>query len=348
MTKNSNYLINRSKHFLMCELSVNDDWKHRNWKDTNMDWVSDVLLRMRLKGTLYFRTSFTSPWSVIVPPYEDVARFHFAHKGDCYVRVDKESSPVLLEQGDLIIITRGASHTLFCDLTTENTAQQLDKVIEESGFSGTGTMVYGQDVEGKETQLICGHFAFYENSTHPLIEALPTFLHIKNYGEPTGRWLENTLRVIGAEAGRNELGGDLIAQRLSEIIFAQALRIYLNSDGADQPVAAGFANPNISLALTAFHKNPKQPWTLDDLAKVAGMSRTSFVTKFSELISMTPGNYMTHWRMQIACQDLLDTDASIISIAENVGYQSEAAFSRVFKKHFLSAPATFRRNSKPS
>ena len=125
-----------------------------------MDLLSDILSQLRLSGTLYFRTSFTSPWSIQVPAYSDVARFHFAWKGRCLVRVADAFSPVMLEQGDLIIIPRGATHTLYCDPKTEREAVQLDQVIERSGFDGRGALVYGEPGTDHETQLVCGHFAF--------------------------------------------------------------------------------------------------------------------------------------------------------------------------------------------
>ncbi len=308
-----------------------------------MDLLSDILALMKLTGTLYFRTSFTSPWSIKVPSFEDVSRFHFAHRGRCFVRVDGESDAVLLEQGDLIIITKGASHTLFCDPTTENKALLLDEVVEKAGFTGSGTLVYGEFGTNHETQLVCGHFAFDKHARHPLVTALPAYIHIRNYGEATGNWLENTLRVIGVEAGRGQMGSDLIALKLSEIIFAQALRTYLDSDGADKPVLAGFADPNIARVLGAIHKDPGFPWTLETLSDMAGMSRTSFATKFSETLSTTPLGYITFWRMQVARQMLADSNAPIIEIAERTGYHSEAAFGRVFKKQFETAPATYRR-----
>lgn len=307
-----------------------------------MDLLSDILSRMRLSGTLYFRTSFTSPWSVKVPAYENVARFHFAHQGRCFIRVEGEPTPVRLDQGDLVIITRGASHTLYCDPTTETQAMTLDRVVELSGFTGSGTLVYGELGTDHETQLVCGHFAFDKHASHPLIDALPSHIHIAKYGEASGGWMENTLRVIGAEAGKGQLGSDLIAQKLSEIIFAQALRTCLNS-AADGLPLTGFADPNIARALQAIHGNPAHPWMLEELSAIAGMSRTSFATKFAHSVSMTPLGYITHWRMQIARQMLAETDTPIIQIAEAAGYQSEAAFGRVFKKHFDAAPATYRR-----
>lgn len=310
-----------------------------------MDFLSDILSRMRLSGTLYFRTSFTSPWSIRVPSFHRVARFHFAHKGRCLVRISSEEAPVLLEQGDLIIIMRGAAHTLYCDPKTEHQAVQLDRVIEKSGFTGSGALVYGDYGTDHETQLVCGHFAFSNDAQHLLIDALPSHIHIKNYGEQAGLWMESTLKVIGHEAGRGKMGSDLIALKLSEIIFAQALRTYLENIDPDTPVLAGFADPSLAKSLSAVHREPGHPWTLEKLASLAGMSRTAFSTRFSQLMTMTPLNYITHWRMQVAREELVNSDDAIIEIAEKVGYQSEAAFSRVFKKHHTQAPATYRRQA---
>lgn len=308
-----------------------------------MDALSDILSLMKLSGTLYFRTSFTSPWSIAVPPYEDVARFHFAHRGRCLVRVEGAGPPVLLEQGDLIVITRGASHTLFCDPKTEDLAVKLDDVVRASGFTGRGALVYGEFGSNHETQLVCGHFSFEPNLRHPLIEALPAYIHIRDYGAASGLWLDSTLRVIGAETGRGRMGGDLIATKLSEVIFTQVLRAHLEAEGGDVPVLAGFADPNISRALEAIHEDASQPWSLADLSHIAGLSRTAFANRFSACLTMTPHAYLTFWRMQLARRLLADTHLPIIEVAERVGYLSEAAFGRVFKKQAGIAPARYRR-----
>lgn len=222
-----------------------------------MDVLSDILSHMKLSGTLYFRTSFTSPWSIRVPAYEQVSRFHFAHRGRCFVRVAPDQPPAILEQGDLIIITRGAAHTLFCDLSSESDVVLLDRVVEESGFTGKGALVYGMLGTHHETQLLCGHFAFGENTSHPLIESLPDYIHIRNYGEVAGAWLDSTINIVGAESGSKQMGSNLIALKMTEIIYAQALRTYLNGEGTDLPVMAGFADPNISRTLSAVHEKPE-------------------------------------------------------------------------------------------
>ena len=308
-----------------------------------MDLLSDILARLKLAGTLYFRTSFTSPWSIKVPAFENVARFHLAHRGRCFVRVASEPEAVSLEQGDLVIIPAGAEHTLYCDPKTENLAVQLDQVVEQSGFTGHGTLIYGEHGTNHETQLVCGHFAFDKHASHPLIEALPSQIHIKGYGAQAGSWMDDTLKVIGAEACRDALGSDIIGLKMSEIIFAQALRTYLATSGAGTPVLAGFADPSISRVLQAIHQEPALGWTLEELARLAGMSRTSFANRFAERMNMTPLQYITGWRMQIARQILSDTRTPMIDVAEQVGYGSEAAFGRVFKKQFDIAPATYRR-----
>jgi AraC family transcriptional activator of mtrCDE len=158
--------------------------------------------------------------------------------------------------------------------------------------------------------------------------------------------MENTLKVIGSEAGQGLLGSDLIALKMSEIIYAQAVRTFLTEEGSTQKNLAGFSDPAIARVLKAIHESPGNQWTLEKLSQVAGLSRTSLSNKFSDYLSVTPLGYITQWRMQVARQRLIDTNASIIDIAEDVGYQSEAAFGRVFKKHFDIAPASYRRNRK--
>ncbi len=248
-----------------------------------------------------------------------------------------------LEQGDLVIITHGSAHTLYCDPTTENPPTLLDTVIEQSGFTGQGALVYGELGSHHETQLICGHFAFDKDAQHPLIDALPEYIHIQNYGAESGSWMESTLKVIGSEAGRDNICSDLIALKMSEIIYAQAMRAYLQSETARSSDLAGYADPKLARAIKMIHQAPEHPWSLAELAKIAGLSRTSFANRFKELLSVTPLGYMTQWRMQIARQNLKDTNAAVIDIAEKVGYQSEAAFSRVFKKQFGIAPIAYRK-----
>lgn len=306
-----------------------------------MDLLSSILHQMKLTGTLYFRTEFTAPWGVDVPRFENVARFHFVFRGSAVAQIEGVAGTVNLDQGDLIIITRGASHILSDD--PETAAETVDEVVTKSGFTGVGALVYGDHQDGRETQLICGHFAFDPDASHPLLDALPPYILIRQDAVLSDQWLDSTLRGIAAEAGRGSPGGDLIALKLAEIIFAQAIRNHLNSSGQNEAVLAAFANPAICRVLEALHRDVPRNWSLQEMARKAGMSRTAFAERFTQLMSMTPMAYLTHWRMQLARQHLRETSMAVIEIAEASGYTSEASFSRVFKKHFGTPPGAYRR-----
>ena len=307
-----------------------------------LDVLSDILSRLSVRGTLYFRTFFTPPYGVIVPQFENVARFHYAHRGDCVVHVPTTGETVELHQGDLVIIPHGACHTLCSPDVTPNDALPLDEILERSGYSGQGVLVYGDGSDATKAQLICGHFSFAAGSQHLLLDRLPSHIIVRNYGETNGDWLTVTLQAIGSETGQPRMGGDLIALKMSEAIFAQAVRAYLESDEASQAGLSGFADPYLARALSAFHNDPSRDWTVGDLAREAGQSRTGFAQHFARKMAITPMQYATSWRMQIARQALVERKISIIEAAELTGYTSEAAFSRVFKKEVGLPPAAYR------
>ena len=316
-----------------------------------LDLLSDILTRLSLQGTLYFRTSFTPPFGVHVPAFRNVARFHFAHRGECMVHVPAANETVRLTQGDLIVIPHGAEHMLLCQHHGPQDALALDRVLEDSGYDGKGVLVYGGDEDDRDTQLICGHFSFGGQSRpgagHMLLDRLPPYILIRDYGEARGAWLEATLRVIGAEAGQSRMGGDLIALKMSEALFAQAIRVHLETLSPDDSALAGFADPQLSRALTAFHRAPADPWSVEDLARESGMSRTAFAQTFAAKMGVTPMQYLTTWRMQIACQGLSEQRLNVADAAELAGYASEAAFSRVFRKQIGMSPAAYRQQSEP-
>lgn len=307
-----------------------------------LDMLSDILTRLSLRGTLYFRTSFTEPWGVRVPAFRDVARFHFTHRGEALVHVAGVAAPVHLAQGDLIVIPHGNAHVLSCRHTGPDDALPLDDVLIKSGFPGHGTLVWGGEESRQDTQLICGHFALAEGSRHILFERLPPFIHLRGYGEEAGPWLEATLKVIGAEAGGSRLGGDLIALKMSEAIFAQAIRAHIEQASAKDCGIAAFGDPHLSRALAAFHRAPAADWSVAGLAREAGLSRTGFAERFSARLGVTPMGYVTSWRMQIAREALATRGLSVAEAAEVSGYASESAFSRVFRKEIGLPPAAFR------
>ncbi|WP_319545904.1 AraC family transcriptional regulator [Ruegeria conchae] len=312
-----------------------------------LDLLSDILTRLSLRGTFYFRTSFTPPFGIQVPSYENVARFHFVQRGELKVYLSATGETLRLRQGDLILIPHGASHALLCNEVKPYDALPLEQVLDQSGYTGDGVLVYGGAEEERDTQLICGHFSFTgpagRNGTgHMLIDRLPPYILIENYGEDAGTWIEATLRMIGSEVSGARIGGDLIALKLSEVLFAQAIRAYLEHQSPDDAALAGFADPRISRALTAFHQSPAQEWSVASLAREAAMSRTAFAQLFAQKMGTTPIQYLTDWRMQIACHGLTENRWNVADAAAEVGYASEAAFSRVFKKQVGVSPAAYR------
>ena len=309
-----------------------------------LDLLSDILTNLSVRGTLYFRTSLTTPWGIEVPAYENVVRFHFAHRGDCLVEVEGSGKSVALQQGDLLIVPRGASHKLYCGLETREAILPLDTVIEKSGFTGTGVLVYGGDQDDRDTQLICGHFSFDPHAKHVLMERLPPYIHIKNYGESAGKWIEATLQVIGDEAGGQRMGGDLIALKMSETILAHAIRSFIESNEAPEWGLDAFSDDNLRKALDAFHQSPDKHWTIEALAQTAGMSRTSFAVLFQKKMAMTPMEYITAWRIEIAKRLLMVPKTTLTDAAEGAGYASNSAFTRVFKKETGMTPADFKKS----
>lgn len=307
-----------------------------------LDLLSDILTKLSLKGTLYFRTSFTEPWGVQVPAFENVARFHYVHRGECVVRVSGEDRLLRMAKGDLVLIPHGAAHVLNCRHSGPEHALPLDDVLDRSGYDGSGVLVYGGNEPDMETQLICGHFSLATGSRHLLFDRLPASILIRDYGTEAGDWLEATLRVIGGETGSGRFGADLISLKLSEAIFAQAVRRHLEDVAGSGGALSGFGDSYLVRALTAFHRDPVAAWTVESLAKEAALSRTSFALRFSDKLGLSPMQYVTSWRMQIARNALVERGASVAEAAGLCGYASEAAFSRAFKKELGQPPAAYR------
>ena len=312
-----------------------------------LDLLSDILTRLSLRGTFYFRTSFSPPFGVQVPAFQNVARFHFVQRGELNVFVSNTGETLRLKQGDLILIPHGSAHALLCNEVKPLDALPLEQVLKDSGYQGDGVLIYGGEDKSRDTQLICGHFSFTgppgrQGTGHMLIDRLPPYILIENYGGDAGAWIEATLRMIGSEISSAQIGGDLIALKLSEVLFAQAIRAHLEYQSPSDTALAGFADPRISRALTAFHKFPAQDWSVETLAREAGMSRTAFAQLFAEKMGTTPMHYLTDWRMQIACHGLTESRWNVADAAAEVGYASEAAFSRAFKKQIGLSPAAYR------
>lgn len=248
-----------------------------------------------------------------------------------------------LSSGDMIIIPHGAEHKISDE--QDSPIEQLDEVLHKSGYKGEGHLVYGGDGKRGSTELLCGHFDFDEKFTHPLISDLPAYILITGKEAIDFSWFDNAMKFISYESQKTNIGNSAIIKRLSEILFIHAIRVWNFKENNNKGFMRAIADKKIGRSIKAFHDAPEFAWTLENLAYEAGVSRAVFANQFKELMGITPLSYMTFWRMQKACQSLIGTDLSTDLIAEQVGYQSLAAFSKVFKKNVGVGPGSFRREN---
>lgn len=304
-----------------------------------MDVLTDILDTLRFKGSLYFRTELTSPWSIFVPEKPGVARFHIVIRGQGWLRVEEQGDELAIANGDLAVVPHGAAHTILDDPATP--ARPLDEILAEVNYTGVGPLIYGGS--GPGSCLVCGEFGFDDEVViHPLLANLPPLLHIPGSESYNKTWLDSALGFIAHEAVAGRAGSLAIVNRLSEIIFIQVIRAFAEVSDAQIPFLAALSDPQISQALSEIHRQPASYLTVEKLGQMVGMSRSAFSNRFSELVGMTPYQYVTLVRLQRAAHFLVTTEDSLMMIAEAVGYQSEAAFSTAFKRHFGIRPGEYR------
>lgn len=305
-----------------------------------MDALTDILNTLRLSSSLYFRTELTAPWGLEVPAKGKVARFHIVIRGQCWLQINGQTEGAFMSNGDLVIIPHGAAHTIADQCATE--IRPLAEVLDDVSYVGSGPLIYGGG--GAGCCLVCGEFAFNELECHPLLENLPAKLTVSGDSSYNTQWLDSAIGFIAHEAASMQPGANAIIDRLSEIILVQVVRATLDCAAEKIPFLSAFTDSRINQALSAIHGNPSHKWSVEKLGKVACMSRSAFSNRFTELVHMTPLQYVIFVRVQKASRLLIDTNMSLISIAESVGYQSEAAFSEAFKKQFKLRPGEYRRS----
>lgn len=307
------------------------------------DALSQILDVLRLRSSVYFHTHFNPPWGVRVPAYGNVARFHMAMREDCWLRVEGTDGAIHMSTGDLLVIPHGASHIL--SDTKDREAIEVQDVISQSGYAGAGALTFGGDDSDHTCKLFCGHFEFDDDTLHPILSALPNYIHVPNTQTMNAYWLESIMRFVSSEIMGDQAGSNAIVLRLTEIIFIQVIRAFVDNIGDAAGCLAGITNPQLGKCLSKIHIEPQKPWTVEAMATEAGMSRSNFAERFTSLMGMTPLAYVTQWRMQLARRLLIDTEHRLIEIAEKTGYASEAAFNRAFKRHFDSTPGEVRRST---
>ncbi|MCK0069015.1 MULTISPECIES: AraC family transcriptional regulator [Kordiimonas] len=307
-----------------------------------MDVLDDILNTLDLRGALYFRTDFSGPWAVTVPDYEQAARFHLVIQGSCNITFS-DGKDVTLTPGDIVLIPRGRKHIL-SDRAGRN-APPLEQVLENVGYKNEGVLVVGNKDEFASTQMVCGHFTFREKADHPIIKALPDYLvttMVERLKEP---WLDEMLRLVAQRMFSNQLGAEASVTRLSEIVFIELLRSAINKQGDLQNILIALNDKHIGRALQLIHTTPEAAWSVEKLAQEAGMSRSRFSERFSEMVGTGPMGYLSDWRLQKALAMLESSRTSVQAIAEKTGYQSPAAFTRAFSGRFGVSPTEYRKHA---
>lgn len=299
-----------------------------------MDALSKILDMINLKGVLYQKSDYAPPWGIAVPQGQ-FALFRMVLKGRCFVTMDNDTV-IELNEGDLILFPHSAAYSI---------ADKPDtKCISETEFAKS--IQNGMHLSnGKEetTTLISGRLEFDTTCLHPFIKNLPEVIHIKKAQIKEPDWLAQITRLIVAETANEKMGSKVLLNRLSEVLIIHTIRAYVEQNTNKDGFLSALQEERISQALQLMHESPEKDWTLDLLSKQVGMSRTLFCNRFKGLVGETPLMYLTNWRILRARQLLLNSKESISEIASQVGYQSEAAFNRIFKSKNNQTPASYRR-----
>jgi AraC-like DNA-binding protein len=319
-----------------------------------MDVLSEVLKVIRLEGALFYNVEFSAPWSVratswqalachFAPGAEHIIIYHLITAGRASVRLES-GEEVCLAAGDLVMIPHRTPHIVENGGPTET----LDNAEEIASVLAQGLKLWRIGAGGGEvTRMICGYMACDPQLARGFLNALPPVFKINLREHDSGRWLENTIRFSVENAETVRPGSEAVLAKLSEVLFVETLRAYISQLPQDQTGwLAGARDAEVGRALACLHRDPARPWTLTTLAEEAGLSRSVLAERFRHYLGETPIAYLTRWRLQLGAQRLTATSHSVAQVAAEVGYDSEAAFNRAFKREFQLPPAQFRAQSR--
>jgi len=309
-----------------------------------MDVLTDVLQTLRVKATCHGRLELSAPWGLSVAQSDD-AKFHVVLHGNCWLDVEGSEQSVPLSSGDLVALPHGHPHVLRDDPRTP--PQPLLQVLGNGLCRSEGVISAGGG--GLKTSMVSGFFRFEDRRKNPLLEALPPVISLLGENGRAVPWLEPTLKFIACEAASGRPGAQTVISRLADVLFIQIVRGHLASLPADTPGWLGaLVEPQIGTAIGLVHERPEHGWTVASLASEVGMSRSAFAARFARLVGEPPLSYLTRWRMQRAAVMLREGRSTLAEIAAKVGYESEAAFSKAFKRAVGSSPGAYRRAGRVS
>ena len=321
-----------------------------------MDALSELLKVLKLTSGFFLEVEFTAPWCIdsapgsedvrhILPDAEQVSIFHLLSEGTCRVALPGASEVLDLRAGDLILFPHGDGHRLGSDLQLAPAGAEV--LVEHSPDGGLARVRHGGG--GARTRFVCGYLACDKRLCRPLLGALPRMLRVELGDGPAAAWVTATLQRGASETHAPKPGSEALLGRLAESLFVEAIRHYTASLPEDQSGwLAGLRDPHVGRALALLHADPARDWEVEALARESGLSRSALGERFVALIGEPPMQYLTGWRLALAAQSLSGTNEAVARIAERVGYESEAAFNRAFKREFGMPPAAWRRSVRSS
>jgi AraC-like DNA-binding protein len=315
-----------------------------------MDVLSQVLSAVRLEGALFFNAEFSAPWCLsssgpagiapyVSPGAKHLIIFHFLTEGRAYAALH-DGKREELAAGDIVIFPHGDPHLL----GNGPPQKPVDSVraFEKNIAQGLKLVRFGGG--GELTRFVCGYMACEPRLCEVFLAGLPRILKVRVADGPSRQWLENSILFSVAETKEPNAGGGLVVAKLSEVLFVETLRRYIQTLPPDQTGwLAGARDPVIGQALAHLHKDPAHSWTVSSLAKRVGLSRTRLAERFRHFLGESPMAYLTKWRLKLGAEVLQSSEDSVAQIAAAVGYNSEAAFNRAFKRAYHAPPAQFRR-----
>ncbi len=302
---------------------------------------------------MFYNAEFSAPWSLRSPPSHTVAPylapagghvilFHLLTEGRASARVE-DGDDVSLQPGDVVIFPHGDAHIMENGppTVTSDYGKDVERIFAE------GLKVNRRGGGGALTKFICGYMVCEPRLSEVFLGGLPSVFKVSVRDAGTGGWLENSIRFSVDEVVSSRSGSGAVLARLSETLFVETLRRYIAALPPDQTGwLAGARDPDVGKVLALLHRQPAHPWTIADLAKEVGASRSVLAERFRRFLGQPPMAYLTQWRLQLGAQSLTSTSHSVAQIAIEVGYESETAFNRAFKREFGLPPARFRIQAK--
>jgi AraC-like DNA-binding protein len=320
----------------------------------SVDTLSDVLRAVRLKGAVFFDVEAAAPWvaeappskvvaPTVIPDAEHVIEYHVITSGSCWASVvGHDVEPVQLAAGDVVAFPQGDAHVISSARGMRGT--QDISVYDRPEIAARIPLLLNLDGGSQDkAHFVCGFLGCDSRPFNPLLDSLPRILHIHNPNADRNGWIDQFTRFAVMEAKEKRAGGSGILAKLGELMFAELVRHYVETlPDESKGWLAGLRDRHIGRALNLMHEQPMRAWTLDMLAKEVGVSRSSLAERFTSFVGTPPMQYLQKWRLQIAASKLSDGGSSIAEIGAEIGYESEAAFSRAFKKAVGMPPAEWR------